>query len=113
VEQCAGHPYEANATLEAFPDREHGDTNPTLALRDRACRCTNAVVVTWGMLSAPGAVVAGLSGVVGAGVNVIALFATLVGLLILWHVWKWPVEKRREGVKQSDPVLAKDAAVVK
>jgi hypothetical protein len=39
----------------------------------------------------------------------------LILLLIVWHVWKWPFEKRGEGfwLFPSDAEVAEDRAVVK
>ncbi len=60
-----------------------------LALNDAASRWTN------GVLGAV-AVVFGISTLIGhpagasAGVTFVAIVNSLVALLIVWHVWKWP-----------------------
>ena len=61
----------------------------TLVLKDAANRRTNAVL---GAVTAAG----GISLLIGqpagtsAGVDFVAIVASLVALLIVWHAWKWP-----------------------
>jgi len=64
----------------------------TLALKDTAARWANAVVaivaaVTWGS-ELPAAVIDGAAFSVDMLMSVVAV---LLGLLIAWHAWKWPV----------------------
>lgn len=62
----------------------------TLVLQDSVNRRTNLVVgsigTVWAFLSLFGVA----SGGYGAGVISVVLVACTVGLLIVWHAWKWP-----------------------
>jgi hypothetical protein len=61
----------------------------TLVLNDAASRWTSGVL---GALT----VVTGISTLIGqpagmsAGMNFVVIVGSLVALLIVWHVWKWP-----------------------
>jgi hypothetical protein len=64
----------------------------TLALKDTEARWANAVVaivaaVMWGS-ELPAAVIDGAAFSVEMLMSVVAV---LIGLLIAWHAWKWPV----------------------
>jgi hypothetical protein len=79
----------------------------TLALNDAASRWTNAVLgavaAVFGILSLIGHP-AGTS----AGVIFVSITISLVALLIVWHVWKWP--RRAEVTPVTPPRQSLEAA---
>jgi divalent metal cation (Fe/Co/Zn/Cd) transporter len=62
----------------------------TLVLKDAANRRTNAVVGAIAAVSAILSLFGLMGGSFGVGVTLLALVGSLVGLLIVWHAWKWP-----------------------
>ena len=62
----------------------------TVVLRDTANRWTNGVVGSIGSVSMVLNLFGFAGASLGAGLISVAIVGTVVGLLIVWHAWKWP-----------------------
>jgi hypothetical protein len=62
----------------------------TLILKDAANRWTNAVVGAVATVSVVLTLFGVVGGTFGAGIVFVALVGSVVGLMIIWHAWKWP-----------------------